>query len=309
MGTAPMPPTIDRYFICIGAQKSGTTWLARVLADHPDLFLTPVKEIHYFDHVAGLTDHLSAKKRRSRYRKYHQRMWTQWGKLGEHRRQWGWYRDYMDNPVDDGWYARLFAHRGSRTFAGEVTPEYAILGEKGLGHIKRLAPGARVLFIMRNPVARAWSQVLHQCRVRDLDVNKQTTEAIVAMLAEPRFAEFCDYTVTLDAVAKAFRSDQTLALFYEDMHADRLRALEQICRFIGIGYDPAYFPALGRRFNSSQDAALPDAVRAHMRNLYREQADGVRIRVGRIPESWAREFGLSVSATTVAASTKSVATG
>ena len=65
--SAANQPAIENYFVCVGAQKSGTTWLARVLADHPDVFVTPVKEIHYFDHVRGLTEHLSAKKSRSRY--------------------------------------------------------------------------------------------------------------------------------------------------------------------------------------------------------------------------------------------------
>ena len=51
-------PVIERYFACIGAQKAGTTWLARVLARHDDVFVTPVKEIHYFDQLAGLTTHL-----------------------------------------------------------------------------------------------------------------------------------------------------------------------------------------------------------------------------------------------------------
>ena len=49
------PPKIENYFVCIGAQKSGTTWLARMLSAHPDIFVTPVKEILYFDHVAGIT--------------------------------------------------------------------------------------------------------------------------------------------------------------------------------------------------------------------------------------------------------------
>ena len=288
--------TIHRFFVCIGAQKSGTTWLARVLSAHPELFLTPVKEIHYFDHVAGITQHLSTKKRRSRYRKYHQRLWTQWHRFGEHRQQWSWYRDYMSNPIDDAWYGRLFRHRGEKPFAGEITPEYAILGNKGLAHIKRLAPDARVLFIMRNPVARAWSQVLHQCRALGLDANRQSAEAIIAMLAEPRFVELGDYAATLDDMAMVFRSDQMLALFYEEMHADRLAALRHICQFIGIGFDPAWFGELGRRFNQSQEAALPEAVRAHLRQLYRGQAEGVRERLGRIPAAWSKEFGLGSDA-------------
>ena len=284
-------PVIDKFFVCIGAQKSGTTWLARMLAEHPDLFLTPVKEIHYFDDVADITEHLSNKKRRSRYRKYHQRLWTQWHRFGEHRRQWAWYRDYMASPTDDAWYVRLFEHRGAKPFAGEVTPEYAILGRDGMEHIKRLAPDARVLFIMRNPIARAWSQVLHQCRARQLDANRQSTEAIVSMLAEPHFARFCDYTATLDDMAAVFASEQTLTMFYEDLHADRLEALRHVCQFIGIRFDPGWFGELGRRFNTSQEAALPDAVRDHMRELYRPQVDGVRRRLGRIPNAWERDFG------------------
>ncbi|MBS0242350.1 MAG: sulfotransferase [Proteobacteria bacterium] len=281
---------IGNYFVGIGAQKSGTTWLARMLAGHPDVFVTPVKEIHYFDHVRGLTEQLSEKKRNSRHRKYFQRMLTQWSQFPEYRRQRPWWRDYMASPIDDEWYARLFAHRGKAKVAGEITPEYAIVGTDGLSHIKRLAPAARVVFIMRNPVDRMWSQVLHQCRARGLDANRQSTAAIVDLLAEPRFGEIGDYAQTLDDMAKVFRAEQTLVLFYEDMHADRLAALGQVCRFIGVGFDARYFTELGRRFNRSQQAALPGPIRSHLREACRDQAEAVLARLGRLPEAWTREF-------------------
>ena len=35
-------------FIGIGAQKAGTTWLARNLQAHPEIHM-PRKEVHYFD--------------------------------------------------------------------------------------------------------------------------------------------------------------------------------------------------------------------------------------------------------------------
>lgn len=281
---------IENYFVCIGAQKSGTTWLARMLAGHPDIFVTPVKEIHYFDHTAGLTEHLSDHKRRSRYRKYHQRMWTQWSRFPEHRSQWGWWRDYMASPIDDAWYARLFRHRGVARWAGEVTPEYAIIGADGMRHIKRLAPAARVVFIMRNPVERIWSQVLHQCRARGLDASRQTLDQIVAMVSEPRFGELGDYARTLDDMAAVFQPNQTLVLFYEEIHADRLGALSQVCRFIGTGFDPQHFGELGRRFNRSQEAILPEPVRQALRDRLRGQAEAVRDRIGRLPAAWEREF-------------------
>ncbi|MCD6447555.1 MAG: sulfotransferase domain-containing protein [Thermoplasmata archaeon] len=36
-------------FLCVGAQKSGTTTLFNLLKQHPDIFLPKCKEIHFFD--------------------------------------------------------------------------------------------------------------------------------------------------------------------------------------------------------------------------------------------------------------------
>ncbi|MFV0298026.1 MAG: sulfotransferase family protein [Hyphomicrobiaceae bacterium] len=283
---------IENYFVGIGAQKSGTTWLARMLATHPDVFVTPVKEIHYFDHITGVTEHLSQHKRRSRYRKYHQRMWTQWSRFSEHTSQWQWWRDYMRTPIDDDWYCRLFTHRGNRRMAGEITPEYAMIGKDGLAHIHRLAPTARVLFIMRNPVDRMWSQVLHQCRVRGLDANALAADAIFSMLKEPRFRELGDYSQTLDDMNLVFGKAQSLPLFYEEMHQDRLAALQQVCTFLRVSFEPEYFSDLGKRYNRSQQARLRPEIREHLRQQCQPQAEAVAERMGRLPESWSQEFGI-----------------
>ena len=87
---AELTPPIRDFFVCIGAQKSGTTWLARILSSHPELFMSPVKELHYFDHVGSLTRHLSERKLRSRNRKFLQRLMTQWSRFHELKRQRAW---------------------------------------------------------------------------------------------------------------------------------------------------------------------------------------------------------------------------
>lgn len=283
---------IEDYFVCIGAQKAGTTWLARVLSHHPDIFVTPVKEIHYFDHVRGITRHLSRAKRRSRYRKYHQRMWTQWSRFPEHWGQRGWWRAYMRPHLDDDWYRDLFRHRGGRRMAGELTPEYAILGREGLGHIRRLAPDARVLFLLRNPIARGWSQVLHHCRREGRNVARLDSADLVAMTEAPAFRRFGDYAATLADLAATFAPDRVLVLFYEDIHADRLRALAELCAFLRVDFDPASFPDLERKYNPSQKARMPEALRAHLVETGRPIAARVAELVGRIPDDWRESFDL-----------------
>jgi hypothetical protein len=286
--TPAADPAIERFFVCVGAQKAGTTWLAKVLAGHPDLFLTPVKEIHYFDHLRGLTQHLSVRKRRSRYRKYFQRLLTQWGRYSELRPQLSWYRRYMRAPVDDRWYTSLFAERLGRTFAGEATPEYAIIGEEGFRHLRRLSPSARILFIMREPVARAWSQVLHRCRSEGRDAARMSSDEILRLVDDPRFAAFGDYPATIANLERVFPAEQVKLLFYEDIHAGRLAALEEVCAFIGCRFEARYFPGHGRLFNRSQEVAAPEVVVAGLRERNRGLIERIAERVGRVPEVWNR---------------------
>jgi hypothetical protein len=37
-------------FILIGAPRAGTTWIAKNLEAHPDIFIPRKKELHFFDY-------------------------------------------------------------------------------------------------------------------------------------------------------------------------------------------------------------------------------------------------------------------
>lgn len=284
--------TIDDYFVCIGAQKAGTTWLARVLAHHPEIFLTPVKEIHYFDHIFGISEHLSGKKRRSRHRKYFQKHFTQLHRWPEFQAQRFWYRHYMSNPIDDTWYRALFVERQGKRYAGEATPEYAIIGRDGFLHIRKLAPRGRILFIVRNPVARSWSQVLHHIRAHPDDAHALNEQELIKLLDSRRFEAIGDYVATLDNLTEAFPAEQIMVEFYEDIHRDRLGGLERICSFIGAEFDARWFPDTERLYNRSQRGAMPDGVRRHLRLKYKHLAEDIGSRLGRLPQGWEQEFGL-----------------
>lgn len=279
-------PVIPRYFACIGAQKAGTTWLARMLARHDDVFVTPVKEVHYFDHIAGLTEQLSDRKRRSRYRKYHQRMWTQLHRWRSFRAQADWYKAYMQPRLDDAWYASLFADRGVKTVAGELTPEYALIGRKGLRHMKKLAPDAHIIYIMRDPVDRAWSQLLHQCRVRKLDADAMPVEDFLAITQEERFSALADYGRVLDDLDAEFPDEQVLLEFYEDIHADRAAAMQRVCGFLGVDSNGVQTAGLEKRFNTSQPATIPATLHDVLTEQYAEMVETVRLRLGRVPDAW-----------------------
>ena len=48
--------------LCIWAQKAVTTWLNQQLLRHPELYLPPIKEAHYFDFLCSQKDRIWIKK-------------------------------------------------------------------------------------------------------------------------------------------------------------------------------------------------------------------------------------------------------
>ena len=143
-------------FLVIGAQRAGTTWLHRVLRQHPAL-LPPVKELHYFDRLDIKRTILSPKERR---------------RVGLKRLLSldPWLIKYWFRHRDDKWYASLFRGAQARgLIAGEITPAYATLNEKVLRRIQRMNEGIKLVFVMRDPVDRAWSAVNNAAKKKAAD--------------------------------------------------------------------------------------------------------------------------------------------
>src|SRR3954452_15598229 len=121
-------------FLVIGAQRAGTTWLHRVLRQHPRLWLPPVKELHYFDKLATTRTYLDAKERRRVRMK---------GLLSLD----PWLFRYWFGRRGDRWYAKLFdAAQQNGLLAGEITPAYATLDEQVLRRIERINGEVKLIF-------------------------------------------------------------------------------------------------------------------------------------------------------------------
>ena len=140
-------------FIGIGAQKAGTTWLARNLAPHPEIHM-PRKEVHYFDRKMrdrsnAVTRFFGKTRNDEQWRRQVRRIPSQVMRnpsLEELR--WN-YRYYL-RPYDDKWYAQVFEPKKGKV-SGEITPAYSVLDRDKVAHVYGLMPDARIIFFMRNP--------------------------------------------------------------------------------------------------------------------------------------------------------------
>lgn len=204
--------TIDRGpdFLVIGAQRAGTTWLHRVLQQHPALWLPPVKELHYFDRLETKRTILDAKERR---------------RVGLKKLLCldPWLIDYWLSARSDEWYARLF-HRAKAKglITGEITPAYAILDETILRRIKRMNDEIKLIFVMRDPVERAWSAINNAAKKGLADLS--TVEASIEQARKSGAMARSAYVDTIERLEAVFPANQIHYCFFDNLR-DKPEAL------------------------------------------------------------------------------------
>ncbi|WP_198007894.1 glycosyltransferase 61 family protein [Methylovulum miyakonense] len=271
-----------RYVIGIGAQKSGTSWLADYLSGHPDVFVSPIKELHFFDslyrpelcaglerrlikafvdvsHKIEMVDVLKDTRRFKRFRVLSSR-----AKMGGDIER---YRNYFKDLANN---ESVFC---------EVTPEYALLDQAGYQAIKSLADDVRLIFLIRNPIDRFWSAVRMRAKGNP-QIN--IVNDFESFLEKPHFYECTDYEKTLSTVYKVFPKERVFVQFYEQLFDPNV--ISQLCRFCGIDFID---PDTEKRVLEGVPSALTEAMRERIYDKFHHVFDWAENTFGEnLPVSW-----------------------
>jgi hypothetical protein len=229
-------------FMGIGAQKAATSWLYKMLKQHPDLWLPPRKELHYFDRFLkypspsflATDSYIERMNSTAEHNKLFRKKLEQ--DLSIDRRSQEivtrtWYQQYYESDYDDTWYKSLF-NEGDGKVKGEITPAYSILDQEDILHIKDLFPKLKIIFIMRDPVERAWSQIRFSMQRGKLD-RLINFEELIQFIESPSLSSRGNYTRTLKNWGTHFH-DTMFVGCYEDIKTDPIRFLNQIFIFLGV---------------------------------------------------------------------------
>ena len=293
-------PGLRTLLIGLGAQKTGSSWLFRMLDRHPDCRFGPVKEVRFWDwRVDPRTDRLAARQTRAglaetaRARRDLARPWRIPGAIRRERDL----RAYADllaragAPDADAAYGAFVmrGHRGEAVVC-DMTPNYSLLEAEDFARMARLAPDVRFLFVMRDPVARLWSGTMHSHRGA-IEDGRMDDEALLEAFREsardPAHVNRRrgDYRRTIEALEAAVPRGRILYLFYETLF--EAPAMDALARFLGvrpIAADPQLRVNARRRENLAPAAADLRAARRALAPVY----DYVRERFGTaVPEAWA----------------------
>jgi hypothetical protein len=200
-------------FIVIGAAKAGTTALYWYLAEHPAVFMSPVKETNYFAY--GLDD----------------KGQLLYGNPEVHR--------FPVKSLSE--YERLFAHAGDATAVGEASPIY-LECPQAAGRIREQLPAARLICSLRHPVDRAYSNYLMALRHqgRRFDATRDLTSSPDWAHPDRHWMRISRYHEQLARYFDAFPRDQIHVGLFDDLKRDALGFTQQVYRFLGI--DPAFVP-------------------------------------------------------------------
>ena len=260
-------------FLCIGAQKAGTTWLYQILRQHPQLWL-PVKEVHYFDILEiPLPKRLKlslwpTRRRRSLIRSF-------WNKP----QHW----KYLAVPLWDDWYFSLFSEANGR-LAGDMTPAYSALSEASIERVQQLLPKAKIILMLRDPIERAWSQLRQHWAEGRLDIYRELD--VLEVTRRPKFRRRSDCLGILKRWAKYYSPTQIKVAYFDDILRRPRRLADSLFDFLGVA---PLTKIRGLKQPSHVGAPLlrPQWITRHLSQLFREELEELALHLGGWPRRWA----------------------
>lgn len=227
-------------FLVIGAAKSASTSLHDYLGQHPDIYMSPMKEPNFFafDGATPLFRYppeCNGKGGAVRARLRNSTLRNRIGSLEQ--------------------YRCLFAGAARQRALGESSVNY--LYSKDAPRLIRLhVPEVRLIAILRNPVERAYSRFLH-ARRDGLEPLPDFAEALAA--EDQRIAD--GYAPVWHYRNRGYYHDQLQRYFhlfarkrihimlYDDFCRDSLAQIQALFRFLEV--DPSFIPDMSRHLNVS----------------------------------------------------------
>lgn len=206
----------------------------------------------------------------------------------------------------DELYARGLEHYAATWFA--PLPPGRLLGEKSTNYlesphaaerIRRCLPGVRLIFLLRNPVDRAYSNYLWSKRngletegfEHALAMEDARTANLPAALRYARPFSYVSrglYAEHLARFLRLFPRQQVLVLRTEDIASDPNAVADRLQLFLGVDVVPGLAAGLGTINVSVPDGAppMPAAIRAMLEARYRAPNTALRALLGDTFPMW-----------------------
>ena len=214
-------------FLIVGAAKSGTTSLYAYLKQHPQVYMSPVKETNFFAFEGEELNFSGGIKQ-------------------------GYLADFKTNIQD---YRAQFQGINNEIAIGEASPSYLYI-PKAVERIEYYIPNVKIIVILRNPIDRAYSHFLHHIRDRLVPYSDFSQ----ALQAEPQrivdnwwwdyhYIQVGLYYKQLKRYVDKFNRERIKVYLYEDFKTNSLSVIQDIFQFLDV--DRQFIPDMSAKLNST----------------------------------------------------------
>ncbi len=228
------------FILCVGAKKSGTTWLFKQIIKSSNFRKGFSKEYHLFDalYLDNLDASIKNVSRRVKnypfqegedYIKKHENLMLS---FYEDEKK---YFDYFDSLLI-----------GNDCFTSDITPSYSGLSSAVLGNIKseffKRNINLKVIFLMREPITRLESAVRMQLKrnalLKNID-NREMVKRMYASINSKGDSLRGNYAYTCEQIDQVFPDDDVFYGFYETLFTHQ--EINRLSTFLDL--EPEHFNA------------------------------------------------------------------
>lgn len=251
---------IKNLFLSIGAMKAGTTWLYGQLKNHPGIYFTPEKEIHYFANVNGIGNQL---KQENRITKFNQVLssYKNDGLNKKNLERVFWYAKFAQvERINDVWFESLFAENPGKKYCADFSNLTALLDDRGWMRVRDNCRNLRVIYILRDPLMRMWSHYKFNMKWvgREDEVISAGKEHFMQMVQHPSLWEPAEYHKTLGVLERCLRKEECRVYFSEDLYSEPEKYLFDIEEFLDIRHIAYDKGQVSKPVNQTKDFDLPE---------------------------------------------------
>ncbi|MBE9168869.1 sulfotransferase [Pleurocapsales cyanobacterium LEGE 06147] len=197
-------------FLIVGVQKAGTTSIYNYLQEHPQVYMSPVKETNFLE--------------------------QDWENLPPEQQNKNGIITFAD-------YCRLFADVKDEIAIGEASPNYLFHYESSAARIQLYVPEAQLIVVLRNPIERAYSDYL--MHVRDAISYRSLSEQIKHSPHKSFIIRKGFYYTPLQYYLDKFDSTKIKVFLYEDLCQKPVNFMQEMYRYLGV--DDAFVPNVSKK--------------------------------------------------------------
>jgi len=261
---------IENLFLSVGAMKAGTTWLYEQLKNHPDIYFTPEKEIHYFANKIGIEHQLNQRNRIIKLKniltKYHKGNPSY---LSKHLNEIHWYSIYANTKdINNNWYINLFSLKENQKFCADFSNLYCQMETNGWENVRKVSKNIKVIYTLRDPMKRLWSHYKFHMKWinmedKALDMGFQHFKNL---LNQHFFWINAEYFKNYQLLNNSLNKDELMVLYFEDFRENPEKMLKEVQNFLGIKNIPIDTASANKKINATKDFKLPEEWEDYMKN-------------------------------------------